>query len=231
MTMQRDTLACAHRGLSAEQPENTLAAFRAAAEAGAHAIELDVRLSHDKHVIIMHDASLARTTDGTARVGDLDLAEIKTYHTSDGPVPTLAEAFEALADWDGVWNIEVKARRATDHVLDLMETHGLQDRLMITSMDPDSLRVVHKRSPTTPRGLIVLGPPDADDLSAAEDTGCTWLMVHGEYIDANLVQTCMEAGHRVGVWTINDVQQAKELVGLGVHMVITDQRDVLEALL
>lgn len=228
--MQRDTLACAHRGLSAEQPENTLAAFRAAIEAGAQAIELDVRLSHDGHVIIMHDASLARTTDGTARVGDLDLKEIKTYHTSDGPVPTLDDAFTECAAWDGVWNIEIKAPLATDGVLDLMEKHGLQERLMVTSMDPSALMTVHKRSPKTPRGLIVLGPPDADDMLAADDAGCSWLMVHEEYMDANLVQTCMGAGLRLGAWTVNDVARAKDLVGLGVHMVITDRRDVLDSM-
>lgn len=227
--MKRPTLACAHRGLSAEEPENTLAAFRAAADAGAHAIELDVRLTHDKHVVVMHDANIARTTDGAGRVGDLDLKELQTHHTADGPVPTLDEVFEALGDWKGVWNIELKQRNVADAALDLVEKHYLVERAILTSMDPEALRSLRTEDPLVARGLIVLGPPDEEDMDAAKDTECTWMMVHEEFVEAAIVQEVQAIGCRVGAWTVNDVDRAKELVGAGVHMIITDTRDVLEA--
>lgn len=227
--MKRPTLACAHRGLSAEEPENTIAAFRAAADAGAHAMELDVRLSHDGHVIVMHDANIARTTDGVGRVGDLDLKELQTHHTADGPIPTLDEVFTALADWKGVWNIELKQRKVADATLDLVEKHSLVDRTILTSMDPKALTFLRKEDPLVERGLIALGPPDKEDLAAAVDSGCTWMMIHEEYVEAAIVQEVQAVGSRVGAWTVNDVDRAKELIGMGVHMVITDTRDVLEA--
>jgi glycerophosphoryl diester phosphodiesterase len=230
--MTRPTLACAHRGLSVEFPENTLAAFRAAADAGAHGIELDVRLSHDNQVVIMHDANLARTTDGPGRIGDIDLAEIQTHLTHDGaPVPTLDEAFDALSKWNGVWNIEIKENAATPGVLELMTKHGLTDRLMVSAMDPTALAIVHRDSPATPRGLIALGQPDEDDFEAIRETGGTWLMAHGEYINEAFVKLAQAANLHVGAWTINDLARAQELAKLGVDMIITDERAVLESLI
>jgi glycerophosphoryl diester phosphodiesterase len=230
--MTRPTLACAHRGLSVEFPENTIAAFRAAADAGAHGIELDVRLSHDNQVVIMHDANLARTTDGPGRIGDIDLAEIQTHLTHDGaPVPTLDEAFDALSKWNGVWNIEIKENAATPGVLELMTKHGLTDRLMVSAMDPTALAIVHRDSPATPRGLIALGPPDEDDFEAIRETGGTWLMAHGECINEAFVKLAQAANLYVGAWTINDLARAQELAKLGVDMIITDERAVLESLI
>ena len=106
---------CAHRGASRSHPENTLVAFREAIRLGAHQIELDVRLSSDGQLVLMHDATVDRTTDGHGRVADLTLAEIKRLDAGSwkGPefagerVPTLAEALQVMPQ--NVWlNLHLK---------------------------------------------------------------------------------------------------------------------------
>lgn len=106
---------CAHRGASATHPENTLPAFKEAARLGAHMIEFDVWLTRDGHPIVMHDATVNRTTDGQGRIASLTLAEIKQLDagTKKSPkykgqkVPTLAEALDVMPK--RVWlNIHVK---------------------------------------------------------------------------------------------------------------------------
>lgn len=218
------TLVCAHRGLSAKEPENTLAAFRAAADAGFDAIELDVRLTHDGHVVVMHDANIARTTDGVGRVADFDFEELRTHETADGLVPTLDETLDALADWKGTWNIEIKAWKAAPQVVAALHARDLSDRAIVTAMDPRAL------SPEFPCGLITLGPPDEDDFAAVTEAKGQWVMVDHAFITPELVASCRDAGLKMGAWTVNEPDPAEALVQAGVSMVITDTDQVLHAL-
>lgn len=221
------TFFAAHRGLSAEHHENTVAAFRAAADAGAQGIELDVRLTHDGVVVVLHDAGIERTTDGNGRVADFDYAELVEYDTGEGPVPRLDDVFSALAEWQGQWNIEIKAHPATVGALELLAKHGLVGRCQVSSLDPRALMAAQKHMPEVPRGLITLGPPDDDDLEMAEELGCTWINVDHEYITHDLVDHWHEKGLRVGAWTVNDVDRAEALMEIGVDCIISDARDVL----
>lgn len=220
---------CAHRGLSSEFTENTVAAFQAAAQAGFQAIELDVRLTRDGEVVVLHDASLARTTDGSARVADMLYDEVRGYVTQHGPVPRLDDALAALRDWRGIWNIEAKAVAATEPAIHLLEHHGLEQRALVTSFDPAALESARSVNPAIPRGLIVMGPVEDEEVALALDLECTWLNAdHDALDDASLAQL-KAAGLKVGAWTVNDPAEAKALAAKGVSCVITDKRSVLHA--
>ena len=221
--------AAAHRGLSSEHPENTLPAFEAAIDAGFQVLEMDLRLTHDKQVIVLHDAGIDRTTDGNGRVRDFTYAELLDYDTGVGPLPLLDDVMTALEDAPVFWNLEVKAAAAVESTLTLVEEHGLEERALVSSMDPKSLQSARKRHPDVPRGLIVLGPPDEDDLAAATEAGCTWLNLDHDFVTPKVLERTRAAGFRVGVWTVNDPQRAIELAAHGVDCVITDRRDVLAA--
>ena len=222
--------AAAHRGLSSEHPENTLPAFEAAIDAGFQVLEMDLRLTHDKQVIILHDAGIDRTTDGNGRVRDFTYPELLDYDTGVGPLPLLDDVMTALEDASVFWNLEVKAAGAVEPTLTLVEEHGLEERALVSSMDPKSLQSARKRHPDVPRGLIVLGPPDEDDLAAAAEAGCTWLNLDHDFVTPEVLERTRVAGFRVGVWTVNDPERAIELAAHGVDCVITDRRDVLSAL-
>lgn len=222
--------AAAHRGLSHEYAENTIAAFQAAIDAGFHCLEMDLRLTHDGVVVVMHDAGIDRTTDGNGRVKDFDWKHLAAYKTAEGPIPRLTDVMEALKPTGVHWNLEVKAAEAVEPTIQLVEDHGLEDHALVSSMSPRSLQRAKARHPDVPRGLIVLGPPDDEDLAEARKAGCTWVNLDHDFVAPPLVEHIRGEGFKIGVWTVNNVERAKELQTMGVDCVITDRRDVLVAL-
>lgn len=221
--------AAAHRGLSADHPENTLHAFEQAMDAGFPCLEMDLRLTHDKEVVVLHDAGIDRTTDGNGRVKDFTYAELAEYDTGEGPIPRLDDLMDQLGAGP-LWNLEVKDKHAVDPTLALVEAHGLEDRALVSAMHPKALRDAKKRHPDVPRGLIVLGPPDDEDLREAAKAGCTWLNIDHTFADDDTLHTIREAGFRIGVWTVNEPDPARHLAAWGVDCVITDTRRVLDVL-
>ncbi len=230
--MTQAVLVQAHRGLSAEHPENSYAAFRAAADTGFGGIELDLRASHDHYAVVHHDAGLERTTNGHGQLHDLDWPDIETLDAGDGRgPPRLDHLLAELADWQGHWNLEIKDRSALPAAVRAIREAGIERRTVFTAMDPKALRSALERAPEIQRGLITLGPPDVDDLEHAAELGCAWMNVDHDFLDARLIERLHGAGLLVGAWTVNDEERAVELVQARVDAIITDSGDVLAALL
>jgi glycerophosphoryl diester phosphodiesterase len=158
----------AHRGASAHAPENTLAAFELALAQNADAVELDVKLSADGQVIVIHDSTVDRTTNGHGKVQNMTLAEIKaldagSFFSSNfagEKIPTLEEVFETLGQRAFI-NIELKnhKRHGEDLVQDvcmLVKKHQMQKWVMFSSFFPDALYKAHSYLPSVPRGLLAL---------------------------------------------------------------------------
>lgn len=222
--------ACAHRGLSAEQPENTVAAFQAAAAAGFPAVELDLRATADGEVVVLHDAGLERTTNGNGRVADMRYDDVRRHPTPAGPVPRLDDLLAAMHDWHGLWNLEVKALRATEPMVHLLEHHHALGHAQVSSMDPRVLEEARALAPDLPRGLITLGPVEDDYLTMARELGCRWVNADTQFLQRAHAKTMHDAGLRVAAWTVNDPARARDLVAWGVECVITDSRAVLAGL-
>lgn len=223
------TFAAAHRGLSSEHAENTVAAFRAAVDAGFRCLELDVRRTADGEVVVLHDAGIERTTNGNGRVADMGYDELRTYDTGEGPVPRLDDLFTALSDYTGLWNVEVKHHGATEETLDIIDHHDLHDRVLLSSMHPKALQRALERTPDLPRGLIVLGRLEVDDLDEASRLGCAWINPDHDGLTDKVLGEVQGQGYKVGCWTVNDPDRARHLVEMGVECIITDRRDVLSA--
>jgi glycerophosphoryl diester phosphodiesterase len=236
----------AHRGASAHAPENTLAAFRLAADQGADGIEFDAKVSRDGVVVILHDATVDRTTGGTGRVSTLLLAELK--HLDAGAkfnskfagerIPTLEEIFDAVSD-RLILNIELTNYASRDDglelkVIDLVARRNLADRVMVSSFNPLSLRKVKQAAPHIACGLLyspdnpiylrqTWGAPLIPDLEAR----------HPEYslVDADFVRTCHARGQKVNVWTVNEEADMRRMIGAGVDAIMTDRPFALKQLL
>ncbi len=240
-------LVIAHRGSAAHAPENTLAAFRLAVEQNADAIELDVDLTRDGFVVVMHDAAIDRTTDGQGRVADLTLAEIRRADAgawkgavfTGERVPLLEEVFEAVGQRVLI-NVEIKGMspRGTGleaRVAALIEKHGLIDRVIISSFNPFALRRVKRAHPRLACGLIYA--PDLpiflrDAWLAPLIPGLNARHPHHSQVNRAVVGQFHARGLAVNVWTVNQAGVARAMVEAGVDGLIGDDpiliRETLE---
>lgn len=230
-------LVIAHRGSSAYAPENTLAAFQLAADQGADAIELDVDLTMDGHAVIMHDATIDRTTDGWGRVSALTLAEIrrvdagrwKSAAFQGERVPRLVEVFEAVGQRVLI-NVEVKSISLRSNgveaqVAALVRRYDLFERVIISSFNPLALRRIKTVEPRLACGLL-LAPDLPIYLRQA------WLAPlipqlearHPQYSQVNqpLVEKWHARGQRINVWTVNEAATLAAVTQAGVDGIIGD---------
>lgn len=231
------TLNCAHRGASGKAPENTLAALRLAVEHGADMAEIDVRLTADQQLVLMHDATLERTTDGSGILIDHTLRELQRLDAGSWfdaafagePIPSLTDALKVVGGRLSL-NIELKptgsgrilaaAVAATVTDADRAETD------VITSFDHAAIDWLGRHHPRLRCGYI-LSRVEPADLEASVDV----LSVKQDGIDENLVTRLHEAGKQVHAWTVNDEDRMRDLIALGVDAIITNHPDRLAGLL
>ena len=226
----------AHRGSSAYAPENTLAAFELAIRQNAHAIELDAKLSSDGHVVVIHDASVDRTTDGEGKVAELSLASLKSldagckYDKSfcGEKIPTLEEVFETVGGKTFI-NVEL-TNYATpkdnlpEKVAEIVRSTGMHDRVLFSSFNPFSLRRIHKLIPNIPIGLLAL--PRIAGAWARSFLG-NWVhydALHPEVRDTNqrLIFRLQKRGHRVHTYTVNHPEDMEKFFKWGISGIFTD---------
>ena len=223
-----------HRGARGEAPENTLAGFGYAYQAGVRAFELDVRLCADDELVVMHDATVDRTTGATGAVAALTAAELgrldarRTCPTWPEPVgvPTLAavlQRFAALAQWaieikhDTPERLEQVGRR----LVSAIERYDLAGRTTVTSFDPVALGIVRRLAPALPRAYI--GAFDQPhELQTALELGCRQIDVPIATGSAALVRAAQEQGLLVTGWQGNDAAALRLLVAWGVDQITTD---------
>jgi len=235
------TLNIAHRGASSAAPPNTLAAFEKAAELGADGIEFDVHLSADGVPVVIHDFTVDDTTDGRGRVADLTLAQLEQLDAGSSfdpafageRIPTLTQVLETCGN-RLLLNIELKDLSLRDSgleraVIAQVERHGLNDRVILSSFNPFSLRRAKKIAPHIPVGLLY-----APNLSLPLRRA--WLAPlfphearHPEHsmVDARYMAWAHRRGYRVNTWTVDDPDEMRRLIALGVDSIITNLPDVL----
>ena len=239
-------LVIAHRGSSAHAPENTLAAFQLAAEQGADAIELDVDLTRDGQAIIMHDATIDRTTDGSGAVNALTLEEIRRVDAGAWKdaafkgerVPLLDEVF-AMVGQRVLINVEVKSTSLRSNgveasVAALVQQHNLFERVIVSSFNPFALRRIKQIEPRLACGLLY-----APDLPIYLRRA--WLAPLVPHLDARhphhsqvsqaLVAKWHARGQRVNVWTVNDAATLRAMAQVGVDGIIGDDPLLMRRLL
>jgi glycerophosphoryl diester phosphodiesterase len=225
-----------HRGASAYAPENTLAAFRLAREQGADGVELDAKLSADGFVIVMHDATVDRTTNGTGKVSALTYYELRRldaggwYNQSfrGEPIPTLEEVFAAVGR-DLLVNVELTnyttlTDKLPEKVAALVIRMDLERQVIFSSFSPPNLVKIHTFLPAAP--LALLTPAGAVGALSRFLLGGSVPKeaLHPHYADvtASLVERYHKKGRKVNVWTVNDAQEMRRLQALRVDAIITD---------
>jgi glycerophosphoryl diester phosphodiesterase len=223
-----------HRGARGEAPENTLAGFDYAYQAGVRAFELDVRLCADDQLAVIHDATVDRTTSATGAVAALTAAELgrldarKTCPTWPEPagVPTLAAVLERFAPLVQ-WAIEIKhdsperLEQVGGQLVMAIERYGLAGRATVTSFDPIALGIVRRLAPALPRAYI--GAFDQPQyLQTALGLGCRQIDVPIATGSAAVVRAAQQHGLLVTGWQGNDAAALRLLVAWGVDQITTD---------
>ncbi len=229
-------LVLAHRGASRVAPENTLAAFRRAAELGADGVELDVYLSQDGVPVVIHNLWVDLTTDGTGKVTDLPLSELRALDAGSHflpafageRIPTLTEALEEVGKRLLV-NIELKplTGRGTEleaAVAQVVRRMGLQDRIWFSSFKPYSLSVMRRLIPEIPCGMLY-APPSLGHRLLALVTPYEALHPYYGLITAWGVAWAHRRGRKVAAWTVDDEEVAVRLAARGVDVLITNEPD------
>ncbi len=243
----RHPLIIAHRGYRARYPENTLCAFRAARDAGAHMIELDVTLTRDRRVVVIHDATLDRTTDGTGPVRDRTLEELRRLDAgawfsrafAGERLPALEEVLD-LAHRPPLVNIEIKPEAFEPEappdaierrVVDAVRSRGLLERVLVSSFEWRVLAAIARMASPPALGLLSEDPLPPDGIDTCRELGAFSWHCHHRKLDRGQVDRLHEAGIRVYPYTVNDPARIGRLLDMGVDGVFTDDPPAMAALL
>lgn len=235
-----------HRGAAALAPENTLASIRAAAANGVTWIEVDSKLAGDDIPVLFHDETLDRTTNTTGRVANRSAAELA--HVDAGswfgpagnpafagePVPTLAQALTEVRKLGLGLDLEIKPDKdrtveTATHSLEVLSEAGFTsaDPLLVTSFQPEALRIFHTYAPEFARGLLIWKWPDGW-LETARALGCVAVISDQQsLVTESDVRQITDAGFLAMTYTVNDRDRAEQLLGWGVTSVVTDDPTVM----
>jgi glycerophosphoryl diester phosphodiesterase len=226
----------AHRGASAHAPENTIAAFQLALEQGADGIELDVMLSKDGHLVVIHDDTVDRTTDGKGYVREMTLEELKSLDAGEGQsIPTLDEVFETFG---GRFIINVELKNYTSvfdglpiETAKMVKNHQLGNSVIVSSFNPFNLPRFHARMPEVDLGLLT--QPNTAKKWVWRLFKYDALHPHFSDVDQVLVAALHSRNRKVNVWTVDEPSEIQRLAALEVDSIITNDpkaaREVLEA--
>lgn len=225
----------AHRGASAYAPENTMEAYILAHQYGADGIELDVQLSKDGEVVVIHDEKINRTSDGRGYVRNYTLRQLRQFNYNrtrpehfHAQIPTLREVLEYLQDKPEMsLNIELKTNAffyegIEQKTIDLVHQTGMSERVIYSSFNHYSIRTVQQIDPEAKVGLLHEdGFIDVPKYAAQLHVDA----VHPKYVDLRYpgyLEDCRRLGLDINVWTINDGQMMQDMCEAGVHAIITN---------
>lgn len=222
------TLKIAHRGASAYEPENTLRAFRRAIEMGCDMIEMDVRLTKDDKIVVIHDDSVDRTTNGRGKVRHKTLEELKGLDAGKGErIPTLAEAIDFIGIDAGIV-VEIKESGMEKGVVEALRRSDaldrFQDRCWVVSFKKNALTTLRELEPSLKTGLLVTFA--SDPIADAHMLDVHAVGLYHLFINENMISKA--AAHNIVpfAWTVNGEGRVRKLQGMGIGGIVTDKPDI-----
>lgn len=222
-----------HRGARGEAPENTLAGFQYIHALGIRAVEFDVRQLKDDELIIMHDDNFLRTTGIDQALYDLNSTELEAYNQANiwmdwdtQITPTLTQTLNIIHDFEHI-EVEVKAVatkiEAEKLVLALQkQLQGFEQTAVITSFDLKIHQALEQQKSSFKRGLLIEEDIRELAIEQALQLGCCQIGWMNQLATDEMIQATQKAGLSMSVWTVNDIQRAKQLQKLGIDGLITD---------
>jgi len=221
-----DFLVIGHRGARGHAPENTLLAIERGIALGAHAVEFDVQLHPSGALLLLHDLTLQRTTNGRGWLRDCCYENLRALDAGQGEkIPTLDEALELIAQ-RVIVNIELKTSNGTAaavaEVLRRFVSKGWPvERFLVSSFDLPELQKFKQLAPEIPVGALLGGVP-LDLAACASELLAVSLNISAEFLDVRLIADAKARGLKIYVYTVNEIAEIAALRALGVDGVFTD---------
>ncbi len=223
---RRKVIVTSHRGAGSLEPENTLRAMRRAIALGVDQIETDAQLTRDGHLILMHDPTVDRTTNGTGKVTELTFAEIQQLNAGLGErVPTLEEAL-TLTQGKVILQIELKGPGTALPVVQAIEAANAVDQVILTSFKHQWLVEARAQNPKLRTGAL-WGRLPTDVVQQTQHLGLHALHIWHEFIDQQLVNDAHQHGLLVRAWNTDKEDDMRRLIDLGVDAIGSDRPDIL----
>jgi glycerophosphoryl diester phosphodiesterase len=225
-----------HRGACALAPENTVASFKLAVEHKADFVELDAKLSLDGVVVVIHDQTVDRTTNGTGRVNQLPYDELRKLDAGSKfdkkyageKIPTLDEVFKAVGK-DVFVNVELTNYESTkdslvEKVVEVVKANNMEDRVLFSSFVPGNLIKAHRGLPNTPVAMLCLEGFAGILTRSFLTMGISPEFVHPYLADVTRQTVAWEhrRGRKVNVWTVNANEDILRMLDAGVDGIFTD---------
>lgn len=234
----------AHRGASGYAPENTMAAFQKAVELGSCGIECDVQMTRDGYLVICHDETVDRTTDGKGFIKDFTLEELRKLDAGSRfgkefkgqRIPLLSELLELVRNTGLFLNIEIKSGIVLypgieEKVLSEVETFGLQEKVIISSFNHYSVNRVKQLAPSVKAGILYMEGL-FEPWNYMKAVGCECAHPFYMALVPEIAEEIKKRGFQINVFTVNEPQHAVKLAEMGVDIIITNYPDkISEAVL
>ena len=218
-----------HRGAKGYEPENTLVSFQKALEMKVDGIELDLHLSDDGHLIVIHDETIDRTTNGKGFVNKLTLKELKSFKINNTiGIPTLEEVFD-LVNKKCLINIEIKSYESTEKVVALIEKYIAEKNwkykdFIVSSFDWNALQQIRFLNPKIPIGVLTATDLDLA-ISFTRFLKAESIHPHFHLLTAENTLQIKQKGIQVFAWTINEEVDIQKIKLIKVNGIITDYPD------
>lgn len=236
--MSTKPLVWAHRGASGYAPENTLAAFQKAVDLGADGVELDIQLTKDDQIVVIHDETIDRTSDGKGWVKDYTLEELRAFNYNrtkpeykHADIPTMREVFELLKPTGLFINIEIKTgmvfyEKIEEKILALAKEMGMEDRVYYSSFNHYTVTRIHELKPDAEVGFLYAdGPIDMPSYGVKHGVNALHPALYNLQYDG-FVKECKEKGLKLNVWTVNERPYMEMCCQYGVDAIITNYPDI-----
>lgn len=215
-----------HRGAAGVEPENTIRGFRYALELGVDYTECDVHLTKDNRLIVMHDETVDRTTNGTGAIRDLTFAEIRSLDAGKGEgVPTLSEVLEVVKN-KAILLIELKGERVEKQAVQTVKKMNMDEQVVFTSFHLDRIHKV-KRIDHSLKVGVIFGQPPEDFCQQALDAGAVGIGINYNSLDQDLVDEAHSHELDVRAWNPDTVPDMKKMIDFGVDGVSSNRPDLL----
>jgi len=238
--MGERALIIGHRGARGYAPENTMASFEKGLALGADLIELDVHLSADGHLMVIHDPTVDRTTDGSGYVKEMTLDQLRKLDAGSwyGPefagqrIPTLDEVLEWAKGRVGLV-IEIKNGPVfypgiEGKVVKALEAHGMEGEVVVISFDHRCVRRVKELQPRIATGILYVGRL-ADPVAAAKAAMADAIHPQADYLATRDIKEAHQAGLAVSTWVVNDPLRMRGFMEMGVDSIGTDYPNLLRS--
>jgi len=212
----------AHRGARASEPENTVRAMNRAFECGADAVEIDLRFTSDHKLVVIHDDTLERTTNGAGKVCDMTIAQLRALDAGKGErIPELSEAL-SVAKYSRTLVLELKEAGMEWQVLEEVAEAGLEDKVIISSFIHTSLRNMKEKAPEIKTGVIIASVP-VNPVRLVQDAKADIIFAKYSRITREFIDDCVGyEGIEVYLWTVNTIDDLNNAISYGVDGVVTD---------